>query len=248
MENEVKDEGQVTDNTSQDNGSEGAPEATGKTINISGKSFNVSDDVAQAFSELTTDVDRRFQERSEELGGLRQFKNDVLRREQEMTTASHKQERPDLGTLMYENPEGFVDEIKKEIKAETNNLRTEYQQAEAAKKDEENFWNGMWSENPDLAIVKAQATDVIKMIGQKYSHLNLQNTKQVRDALAQQTRDWMKEIMSGNIKNSQDGFAEGSSTYTTPAKAKKEDKPRRTTRQIQEETRAKRRQAMANRT
>jgi hypothetical protein len=248
MGNAEKDEGQVINDTLQQNGSEGSPELTGKTINISGKSFNVSDDIAQAYSDLTKDIDRRFQERSEELGSLRQFKNDALRREQELQAVSHKQSQPDLSTLMYEDPNKFVDALEGKIQEAANKLRTEYQQEKATEKEEAVFWNSIWTENKDLAMIKSQATDVIKMVGNKYAHLNLPNTKQVRDAITKEAREWMKGIIGNSVHSSSDAFVEGSSTVPTPqAKKKAEEKPRKTTKEILEERRERKRKAVAER-
>jgi len=247
MENEEKDEGQA-ESTLQQSGSEGSPEPTGKTITISGRSFNVSDDIAQAFTELTSDIDRRFQERSEELGELRQFKKSALQREQEFQETSHKQNEPDLSTLMYEDPNKFVGVLKNEIKSEADKLREEYQKAEAVKREEASFWNSVWSENKDLAMIKAQATDVIKMIGNKYAHLNLPNTKQVRDAIAKESREWIKGLIPASANGSPDAFIEGSSTTTSQTKKKVEEKPRKTTKQILEERREKKRKALLERT
>ncbi len=250
MENdEKKDEGQAqATDTSQTNGSEAPPEATGKTINISGKQFNVSDDVAQAITAFTTDVDRRFQERSEELGGLRQFRNDALQREQELQANTKKDEKPELSTIMYENPDEFVDIISQNTKKQIDGLRTEYKQAESVKKEEGVFWNSIWSENKDLEMIKDRAADVIKMVGGRYAHLNLPNTKQSRDLIAGDARNWIKGIIGTPANGDTNSFIEGGSQTPTPVKKKTEEKPRETTKQMYDRRRGVKRKAMANRT
>ncbi len=251
MENDdkKKDEGQTqTPETSPQDGSEVTPEATGKTINISGKSFNVSDEVAQAFSGFTQGVDRRFDERSQELGGLRQFKNDTLQREEEVKDAANKQGQPDLSTLMYEDPNKFVEILDQKAEKRIEDLKDEYKKERATEKEEVVFWDSIWEENKDLALVKRQSADVLRMVGQKYAHMKLPNTKEVRDAYAKETREWMKGIMGTNNNGDPNSFVEGASP-TTPAKTKKtEDKPRRTTKEILESRREKKRKAMAERT
>jgi len=263
MENEYKDEGQIEWETLTDggeetppevppetppqDGSEGSPEPTGKTVNISGKSFVVNDDVAQALTAFTQATDRRFDERSQELGGLRQFKNDTLLREQELLAKTNNQSPAvDYGSLMYEDPDKFVGSIDEKIETATNNLRTEYQQLRQTENEEKVFWNSIWAENPELARVKVQATDVIKMIGQKYASQNLPNTKQVRDALAKEARDWMTGIGVGNnTTDNTDSFVEGSSAITQAKPKKTEEKPRTSTKAFLEKKREKKRSAMA---
>lgn len=243
------DDGQPSDTRTHQNDGSDSPEKTGKTINMSGKSFEVSEDLAQAFSDYNLGIDRRFSERSHELGMLRQFQNDVLTKQKEVETK--KVEPVDLSTLMYEDPNKFVDTIKNEIKGEADRLRQEYKYAETVKKDEENFWSSIWEENKDLAKFKSQTTDVIKMIGQKYSNLNLQNTKPVRDALAKEARNWMAGIAGkSSDSNNDDGFVEGSSSHSfqSKTKTKDDDKPRPTTKQILESRREAKRKAMADRT
>lgn len=243
MENETGDEGQADNGTLQQNGSEGSPEPAGKTVTISGKSFVVNDDVAQAISEFTHSVDRRFDERSQELGALRQFKADVLEREKHAQGAANKQETPDYGTLMYENPNAFVDTIEDKIKREADKLRAEYQQSRAAEKEEANFWNSMWSENQDLARIKAHATDVIKLVGQKYA--DSPNTQQVRNMIARETREWMKGIVGTGNSFDSEGYVEGSSVTPVQAKPKKkEEYRRRTTKELLEGRRKEKMSAM----
>ena len=233
-------------------GSEESPEASGKAITISGKSYNVSDDVAQAFDGLTKSIDRRFDERSAELGGLRQFKNEALAREQAQARVTQVAKKPaeDMGTLMYEDPDKYYATIEKNIEnrvsASEKKMEQRYQQAEKSKKDEIAFWDNMWAENKDLALIKEQSSDVIRMIGKKYEHLNLQDTPEVRTALAQESRDWMKNIRSNGTDESEDGFVEGSSTQGIPARTKQE-RPRMTTKQILESRREAKRNAMATR-
>lgn len=250
MENdEKKDEGQAqATDTSQGNGSDGSPEATGKTINISGQSFTVSDELAQAYSGHTQDIDRRFDERSQELGRLRQVETDTLQREQEAQEATNKQKQPDLSTLMYEDPGEFVNLIRQENQKQIDGLRTEYQQAESTKKEEASFWNSMWAENKDLALIKTQAQDVLKMVGQKYAHMNPPNTKEVRDAYAKETRQWLKDLVGTNANGDTNAYIEGGSETTPTTKKKTEEKPRKTTKQIYDQRREKKRKAMAERT
>jgi len=243
------DEGQPqATETTQQNGSDATPEASGKAVTISGKTFTVNDDIAQALTEQSQSIDRRFDERSQELGELRQFKNTALQREQELQEVTNKQEAPDLGTVMYEDPNKFVDIIKGEIKAGQDQMRQEYRQEKATEKTQDAFWNSMWSENPDLAQRKSQSTDIINMISQRYltQYPNLQNTKEVRDTFAKDTREWMKGIVgTGNGGDNPDNFVEGSSTQKETKKKEKEF-VRKTTKQLQEERRENKRRAMAN--
>ncbi len=252
MENDdkKKDEGQAqTTETTQKGSSADKSESAGKTIHYgSDKSFTVSDDIAQAHTQFTTEVDRRLGENSQELGELREYKRNVLQREQDLQAKTNKQDLPDPATQLFEDPSGFVGSIDQKIEKIKTDMRTEYQQAETTKKDETNFWNSIWAENKDLEMVKTQATDVIKMIGQKYADQNLPNTKQVRDFLAKEARGWMKGIIGTNANGSTDGFVEGSST-TTPVRPKKEeDKPRTTTAEYLTARREKKRKAVAERT
>lgn len=269
MELQNKDEGQIQDvyfyddmeimcdggdeiiETPQQGGSEGQPAPEGKTVNFAGKSFVVAEDIAQALTEYSQATDRRFDERSQELGALRQFKNDALQREQETLQVTHKQDPDDLGTLMFEDPNAFVGTFDQKIAASESKMRREYQQAESTKTAETRFWTSMWSENPDLARVKTQATDVIGMISQKalQQNPNLQDTKQVRDNFASEARNWMKGIVgTSNGGDNPDNFIEGSSTQKETKATKKETESRRTTKNLLNARRDKKRAAMAGRT
>ena len=225
-------------------------EPTGKTINISGKSFNVSDDVAQALTEQNQSIDRRFDERAQELGELRQYKTSALQREQAVQEATHKQVQPDLGTMMYEDPDGFVSLIEKKIAKSEEKMTGQYLQEKSSEKAQVDFWNSMWAENEDLARVKPQATDIISMISQKYQqqYPNLKNTKEVRDAFANDARAWMKGIV-GNSNGTFDpaNFMEGSSTQRELKGKKTEEEPRDGhTKRILSKSRERKRQAMMN--
>ncbi len=242
--NELVQEGQAQGTeTPNSNDSASNPEDAGKVnISMSGKSFAVDPDLAQAYTDLTNGINRRFDERSQELGSLRQFKSGVLEREQ--AAKPSVQEQTDYGTMMYENPNGFVDSIDQKIAEATEGLRAEYQQKETAKTDEKSFWEDMWSENVDLSKRKTQARDVIRMVGQKYS--SLPNTKDSRDMIANEARTWIKNMVGGDIANSSDGFLEGGSNQSTQAKQKTE-KHRRTGAQMLKDLQEKRRKAMETR-
>lgn len=253
MENEEKkDEGQVSDDTAQTNGSS-ASHAEGKTISIMGKSFIVSNEdlanqLVQADEEHAQSVARKLGETSQELGGLRQYKSDTLLREQEEQDAVNKQEKPDASTRLFDDTEGFVSDIDKKIEDAKLELRQEYQQVRTAEKEKVNFWNSMWEENKDLALIKQQAKDVLKMVGQKYEHENLPNTKKVRDFYAKEAREWLKGVVGAPANGDTNAFIEGGSDITQQKK-KTEDKPREgRTKRLLDGKRDKRRQAMANRT
>ncbi len=240
---------QSQNETPGSNGSADNPGNAGKTnLTISGKSFSVDPDLAQAYTEFTTGIDRRFDERSQELGALRQFKNDSLTRDAELQNASNNQEQSvDYGTLMYEDPGKFVGTIDNKIQEAKNELRQEYQNRENTKNEEQSFWNSMWSENADLAKRKGQVKDVVKLVGQKYASLNLPNTKESRDLLANETRTWIKNMIGNDIENPDGGFLEASSTQTVPVKTQEETKPRRSAAQITRDMQEKRRKAMEER-
>ena len=102
----------------------------------------MSDDIAQGLSEQNQSIDRRFDERAQELGELRQYKTSALQREQAVQEAAHKQEQPDLGTMMYEDPDGFVGLIEKKIAKSEEKMTGQYQQAESSKKAQADFCQG----------------------------------------------------------------------------------------------------------
>jgi len=240
VQNTEEGQAQVTTENLQQNGSEASPEATGKTVTISGKSYNVSEDIAQALTEQSQSIDRRFDERSQELGELRQFRNTTLQEQEQVRQATNIQEPVDLGTVMYEDPNKFVGIIEDKIKNSQNQMRQEYQQAKSTESQQAAFWASMWAENPDLEKVKPQASDIISLISQQSvtQNPNLQNTKQTRDEFAQKTRDWMKGIVGTNNGDDPDNFIEGPSI----PKEKKKKEPefvRKTTKQLMEERREK---------
>ncbi len=271
MKNEVKDEGQfqghyidsegweswcdggedpadIKPETLHGNGSE-QPEGSGKaTVTISGKSFEVDNDFAQEYTKMTQGIDRRFDERSQELGALRQYKSAKEQEEQQLIEDANKQHTPvDYSTLMYEDPNGFVSEFDKKIAASEQRMTESYQKAENNKKQEEQFWDNIWSENKDLALIKDRAADVVSMVGRKYENLNLQNTKETRDFLAKETRAWFKGVGGSNTTNSSDGFVEGSTSQPTGTVVKKEERPRLSTKQIMDARREKKNNAMVER-
>lgn len=251
MESEVEvvkeEQSQDFSETPQNNGSAENPEVAGKTVNILGKSFTISDEalaeqLSQANAEYSQGIDRKFAERAEELGGLRQFRKEVLQREQEQRERADNQDAPvDYSSLLFEDTDRFVTEVvdKKLEKVKQDVARI------AAEKEEAAFWDSMWEENQDLAKVP-NAKDIVKMVGRKYSQYDLQNTKQVRDIIAADAKKWVKQVAA--VKNSSDGFVEGASTQTVPAvKKANTPPPRRLLKDILTERKERKRKAFEER-
>ena len=221
------------------------PDDSKVQIVMSGKTVEVSKDVADAITAERQGMDKKLGETSEELGELRKYQRDTSTREPIV------RDRPDVKEVKgYDYEEGIYSDanaamthLKREIMQEMTDTYT----ADQTQRDSGNkFWDTFWSENPSLARngVKDTAQKRIMENLSRYSHLP--DNKTTRDKMAADTTEFFLSIANnfGGERNADDyNYSEGTSNDRIITKKVKEE-PRKTTAQILKDNRRKKNLAL----
>lgn len=221
------------------------PDDSKVQIVMSGKTVEVSKDVADAITAERQGMDKKLGETSEELGELRKYQRDTSTRDVVI------KDRPDSSVLQkYDYEEGIYSDanaaiahLKREIIQEMTDTYT----ADQTQRDSGNkFWDNFWSENHDLARngVKETAQKRIMDNLPRYSHLP--DNKATRDKMADDTRGFFLGIaknFSGERNADDYNYSEGTSNDRIVTKKVKEE-PRKTTAQILKDNRRKKNLAL----
>lgn len=122
-------------------------------INIGGKEFEVSPELAESVESSTSEREKEFSrklsERSDELGKLRKEKD---------TVAATEKDAVELGELIFSDPDRFVtkiqENIQKSVKDASEDIYSRITSASEAKGRESKFWERFYGKYPDLKKAK----------------------------------------------------------------------------------------------
>ena len=148
-------------------------------VKLSGREFNLPEDVAQALQAREQEFGQKLSEHSNELGELRKFRQSV-----QQTVIPPQDQKRDLGTLLFENPNEALGRLRQEIKEE---MRMEYGRDQS----EQKFWQGLYRKHDDL---EGEETLIRAVMQQHWGDLQALPVGDAQDKIADMTRSEILRI------------------------------------------------------
>ncbi len=159
------------------------------SVKYGGKDIQVPEDVAQAWESREREFGQKLSEHSQELGELRKFRTSV-----QQTVQPQTPQRPDLSTLMFENPAEYNRLMREEIKAE---IRQEYTQDQGLR----DFWRSFYRKHDDL---DGEDSLVQAVMQRHWGELQTLPVSSAQDKIADLTRGEIlrisKKLKGGNTE------------------------------------------------
>ena len=184
------------------------------TVKYGGKDYTVAPEIAEAWSAREKEFGQKISEQGTELGSLRKFRQSV-----EQTVTPPRPTGSDLGTLLFENPNEAISQIRQGIIRE---VEGRYSQDQSQRE----FWRGFYRKHDDL---DGEDTLVQAVMQRHWGELETLPVSTAQDKIADLTRGEIlrisKKLKGGREDELPQGRAVVEGASSTPSRRKAEPEP-----------------------
>lgn len=147
-------------------------------VKYGGKEYVAPPELAAAWEARELEFGKKLSEHGQELGDLRRFRESVTK------TVTPPPPQRDLGTMLFENPNQALTQLREEIKTE---VRQEYAQDQGQRQ----FWGAFYRKHEDL---DGEDTLVKAVMQQHWGELSVLPVSSAQDKIADLTRSEILRI------------------------------------------------------
>lgn len=222
------------------------PESTGVKIVMSGETYEVPPEVAEAINAERQGMDRKLGENSEELGELRKYQRDSVTNVRDVQPTNGEENKGyDYETAIYDDANAAIKHLKNEIRTE---IREEYMADQTQRESGTKFWDNFYREHQDLGRNEIRGDVQARIMNELPKYSSLPDTAATRARIADDTRTYFLGIaksFGGAGDSGSNNYSEGAGNNgSTQAGTKEPEFVRKSTSEILKENRKKKREAL----